>query len=430
MTKKAAIALLGLIILAVIFSYPHLTWRDTAAITPTTHSLPAINPTAQKRVLVCPMHPEIMQDHPGTCPICGMALVESKNAAAHDHGVFVDSATAQRLGVRLAIAKKSAMAREIQTFGNVTPDENALYSIHSKFDGWIRKSNINFIGQRIQKGQVIYEIYSPELIMQQKAYLTFLGRRDQILQTVGDVRLEENEYVMDLLQDLSRERTKFLHEDVGIDTIQRLEDSKQAIEIVKITAGASGVVTQINAREGSYVTPGATLFTLDNVSRVWVTALLYPDQAEQVKNGDEVIVATHDGQTFRSHVEFISPLADNNKVTARVSIGNSDLRPGTFVNVTIRTQPHQGLVVPGTAVLRTGEGNMVMLHRGEGHFIPVYVDTGVENSDAIEITDGLQPGSEVAVNGQFLLDSSASISAQAERMQSGKTMAQGMQDAR
>jgi hypothetical protein len=107
-----------------------------------------------------------------------------------------------------------------------------------------------------------------------------------------------------------------------------------------------------------------------------------------------------------------------------MEIDNSELhlRPGSFVDVSIHAQSHEALVVPSSAVLRTGEGNVVMLHRGEGHFLPVYVDTGVENDDSIEITDGLQPGAEVAVNGQFLLDSAASMNAAVERMQSHEHM--------
>lgn len=441
--KAAGIALLGVIILASYFIYPHISisWLaaqtaspDIAATSGTkTPTLPSINPAGQGKVWVCPMHPEIMQDHPGTCPICGMDLVESKNSAedhaAHDHGVHVDSASIQKLGVRLASVKRSPISQEIRVYGNVTADESSLYNIHSKFDGWIKKSYIHSVGQRIKKGQVIYEIYSPELIMQQKEYLKFVARRNQILQTMGDVTLQENEYVMDLLMELSKERTKFLYEDIGTETIQKIEDSRQAVEVVKILAGESGVVTQINAREGSFATPSATLFTLANVSRVWVTATLYPDQASQVKNGDDVTITGSDSngsgkQAIKAHLEFVNPVADNNKVGVRVAIDNSrlHLRPGSFVDLSIHAQSHEALVVPSSAVLRTGEGNVVMLHRGEGHFLPVYVDTGIENGDLIEITDGLQSGAEVAVNGQFLLDSAASMNAAIERMQSHEHM--------
>lgn len=436
--KAAGIALLGVIILALYFIYPHISISWLAAQTASsgnaatsetkTASLPSINPAGQGKVWVCPMHPEIMQDHPGTCPICGMDLVESKNPSDHDHGIHVDSASIQKLGVRLASVKRSPISQEIRVYGNIAADESALYNVHSNFDGWIKKSYIHSVGQRIEKGRVIYEIYSPELIMQQKEYLKFVERRNQILKTMGDVTLQENEYVMDLLMELSRERTKFLYEDIGVETIQKIEDSRQPVEVVKILAGESGVVTQINAREGSFATPSATLFTLANVSRVWVTATLYPDQASQVKNGDDVTITGSDGngsgkQAIKAHLEFVNPVADNNKVSVRVAIDNSrlHLRPGSFVDLSIHAQSHEALVVPSSAVLHTGEGNVVMLHRGEGHFLPVYVDTGIENGDLIEITDGLQSGAEVAVNGQFLLDSAASMNAAVERMQETHT---------
>ena len=445
--RATGIVLLGVIILASYFIYPHISisWLAANTASPNvaafseTHkaSLPSINPAGQEKVWVCPMHPEIMQDHPGTCPICGMELVESKSHAAHDHSIHVDSETIQKLGVRLASVKKSRISQEIRAYGNVTADEAALYNIHSFFDGVIKKSYIHSVGQKIRKGQVIYEIYSPELNMQQNDYLKFVSRRNQILQSItGDALIHENEYVMDLLEELSRERTKFLYEDIGIETVQQLEEHKRVVEVVPILAAESGVVTQINAREGDNVMPAATLFTLSNIARVWVAVTLYPDQASQVKNGDEVTITSSDGpgsnRPIKAKLEFINSVADNNKVSARAAIDNSQLhlRTGSFVDVTIHAQPHEALVVPSSAVLRSGKGNVVMLHRGEGHFLPVYVETGIETGDLIEITDGLQPGAEVAVNGQFLLDSAASMNAAVERMQSHEHIAPEIRDAK
>ena len=433
--KAAGIALLGIVVLASYFSYRHFStsWLDANTASPgiKTSSLPGINPPGEEKVWICPMHPEIMQNHPGTCPICGMDLVESKNPTAHDHGIHVDSASIQKLGVRLASVTSSPVSQDIRAYGNVTVDESTLYNIHSKVDGWIKKSHIHSIGQHIKKGQVIYEIYSPELIIQQKEFLRFMERRNQILKTIGDVRMQENEYVMNLLAELSKERTKFLHADIDIETVQKIEDSRMPVDVVKIVAAQSGVVTQINAREGSYATPSATLFTLADASRAWVAVTLYPDQANQVNNGDEVTITSSDRQTIKAKLDFLSPVADNNKVSARVAIDNAQLRlrPGSFADVTIHAQPREALVVPRSAVLRSGRGDVVILSRGDGHFLPVYVETGIESGDFIEITNGLQPGAEVAVNGQFLLDSASSLSAAIERMKSQERMEPGKQDA-
>jgi len=424
--KAAGIALLAVIIPAAYFIYQHISisWLDANTALPSINASPSteINQTVAVKTMVCPMHPEVMQNHPGTCPICGMDLVESKSHNARDHGIHVDTASVQKLGVRLASVKKSTVSREIRSYGNVTPDGSSIYNVHSKFDGWIKKVYIHSVGQKISQGQVIYEIYSPDLVAQQKEYFRFLEKRNQILRTIGDVRFQENEYVMNLLTELSRERSKFIHANVSPESLQRLEDSKMVLEVVKIVAEQSGVVTQIGAREGSYVMSANTLFTLANVARVWVDVALYPDQVAQVKSGDPVTVKTPDGQKIESRIDLLSPLAENNKVGARVAIDNGKLhlRPGSFVDVSIQAQPHEALVLPRSAVINSERGDMVILSRGEGHFLPVYIETGVESGDDIEIIDGLPEGAEVAVNGQFLLDSAASMSAAAERFKSGE----------
>ena len=368
---------------------------------------------------VCPMHPEISQDHPGTCPICGMKLVESGAHEGHEHGVHVDNATVQRLGVRLARVKREIIGQEIQTYGNVDFAENKMYSVHPKYEGWIKKLYVHAIGESVKAGQVLYEIYSPELITRQRTYLSSIERRKQLLQTLQTSPDTENDYVMELTMDAAKDRARLHQEEgVSVENIKRIEESKQAGDVVQIVAERSGVVSQINAREGSFVAQANPILVLSDISSVWVNVVLYPDQVDQVKNGDAIIIKDAVGHEIRSRLSLINPIASNNKVTARAEIDNSrhDLRPGTFVDVSIQVHPHTALVLPRTAVMYTGQGNVVMLSRGDGHFLPVYVETGVESGDEIEIVDGLQEGAEVAVNGQFLLDSAAAMSAAAERM--------------
>ena len=368
---------------------------------------------------VCPMHPEISQDHPGTCPICGMKLVESGAHEGHEHGVHVDNATVQRLGVRLARVKREIIGQEIQTYGNVDFAENKMYSVHPKYEGWIKKLYVHAIGESVKAGQVLYEIYSPELITRQRTYLSSIERRKQLLQTLQTSPDTENDYVMELTMDAAKDRARLHQEEgVSVENIKRIEESKQAGDVVQIVAERSGVVSQINAREGSFVAQANPILVLSDISSVWVNVVLYPDQVGQVKNGDAILIKDAAGHETRSRLSLINPIASNNKVTARAEIDNSrhDLRPGTFVDVSIQVHPHKAWVLPRTAVMYTGQGNVVMLSRGDGHFLPVYVETGVESGDEIEIVDGLQEGAEVAVNGQFLLDSAAAMSAAAERM--------------
>ena len=368
---------------------------------------------------VCPMHPEISQDHPGTCPICGMKLVESGWQEIHEHGVHVDNATVQRLGVRLARVKQATIGQEIQTYGTVDIAENMTYSVQPRYEGWIKKLYVHAIGESVKAGQILYEIYSPELIARQRTYLSSIERRKQLLQTLPTSPDTENEYVMEMTMDAAKDRARLYQEEgVSVENIKRIEETKQASDVVQIVADRSGVVTQINAKEGSFVAQPNPIIVLSDISSVWINVVLYPDQIAQVKNGDTIIIKDSAGHEIRSRLNLINPLASGNKVAARAEIDNSrhELRPGTFTDVSIQIHPHKALVLPRTALMYTGHGSTVMLSRGEGHFLPVKVETGVESGDEVEIMDGLQEGAEVAVNGQFLLDSAASMSATAERM--------------
>lgn len=385
-----------------------------------TASLQPAGEAAQKKVFMCPMHPEISQHHPGTCPICGMKLVEAGDRGMHEHGIQVDSATVQRLGIRLASARKKDIGQELKAYGNIATDERALYNVHPRYDGWIKKLYVHSTGERVTEGQVLYEIYSPDLIARERAYLAGIDRRQQTLRTIPTTAATENEYVMDLALDGAKDRAR-LHaeEGVSVETIRFMEDNRQVVDVSKIVAGESGVVTQLNAREGAFVSAGTTILTLANVARAWVEIPLYPDQMDAVRLGDPVAIHTSDGQDIRAKLDFISPLAENNKGRARVYLDNAKyhLRPGSFTDVTIAARVHPALVLPRSAVLYTAHGNLVMLSRGDGRFLPVQVETGVEAGDAVEIVSGLREGAEVAANGQFLLDAASSMEAAAERMQ-------------
>lgn len=384
-------------------------------------ALPSISSSGLSKHWVCPMHPEISQDHSGTCPICGMKLVESATSETHEHGVHVDSATVQRLGVRLATVKQAVIGQDIHTYGNVVVAESSAFSVQPKYEGWIKKLYVHAVGEQVNAGQVLYEIYSPELITRQRTYLSSIERRKQLLQTIPTTPDTENEYVMEMAMDAAADRIK-LHSEEGVSvaSIKAIEETKQARDVVQIVASRSGVVSQINVKEGTYVSAANSILVLADVSKVWVDVVLYPDQAAQVKSGDSVTIKDSAGHEIHSRLSLINPLANNNKVTARAELDNTSfgLRPGTYADVTIQAQPHAALLLPRASVMYTGQGSVVMLSRGGGHFLPTLVETGMESGEWVEIVDGLQEGAEVALNGQFLLDSAASMNATAERMRS------------
>ena len=378
--------------------------------------------TAIAQGYICPMHPQMISDHPGKCPICGMDLVKS-GAPLHRHDLQVDSTALSNLGVRLVMVERKEIAQEVRSYGTVVPDERAQVSVTRKFTGWIRKLHVHSVGERIERGQVLYEIYSPELVMKEREYFQFLTRRKQILQSVGDVSQQENEYVMDLLRDSQKEREELMRNDLDIETIERLEQSGATIEVVQVRAPSSGVVTQINAREGGFVSPAGPILTLADPTTVWIDVSLSAGQSALVQPGDRVVIRAGDADPIDAKLDYINPLLDSFRTHARVVVRSpsTDLRLGTLVDVLIRATAHSARVLPSSAVIRTGHGDFVMLARGSAAFLPVEGVAGIESDDTIEIRGGIQEGALVASNAQFLLDPAASLSDTLRRAHDAKT---------
>lgn len=381
-----------------------------------------------KTTWVCPMHSQIVQDHPGSCPICGMDLVPMEEPSAptrpgFQSGIHVDTATQQRLGVRLAEVTRHPMRRVLRTYGVVGIDESSIVNISPKIEGWIRKLHVSAVGQSVSAGQVVYELYSPELVQRQREYIELLGRRDQLLQSMTVLAGQNAQAAASLARERYRVRQKFIYADVGEDVLSELEKNRRTVDVVPVRAPQSGFVTQIGAREGSFVTPMVNLLSLADIANVWVDVALYMDQLAWVQEGDEVTVrSSYPGQPdIKGRLNFVTPALDGATQTrrARMVLKNDQeyLRPGQFVDVVIMTPPREALAIPRSAIIRTGAGVRVMRAGGDGHFEPVPIETGIENDDLIEVLSGLPAGSRVAVNGQFLLDAAASMSDAAQRMQ-------------
>ncbi len=377
---------------------------------------------------VCPMHSHIVEDHPGRCPICGMDLVPIEEPSGPERpgfqsGVHVDSATQQRLGVRLAEVARHPLRRELRTYGVVGIDESSIVNISPKIEGWIRKLHVTAVGQSVRAGQVVYELYSPELVQRQREYIELLWRRDQLLQSMTVLAGQNAQAAASLARERFRVREKFVYADVGEDVLSELEKSRRTVDVVPVRASRSGFVTQIGAREGSFVTPMINLLSLADTANVWVDVALYTDQLAWVREGDEATVRSpYPGQPdIEGRLNFVTPALDGTTQTrrARMVVKNDQerLRPGQFVDVVIMTPPREALAIPRSAVIRTGAGVRVMLAGDGGHFEPVPIETGIENDELIEVLGGLSAGSRVAVNGQFLLDAAASMSDTVQRMQ-------------
>ncbi|WP_435628286.1 efflux RND transporter periplasmic adaptor subunit [Candidatus Ferrigenium straubiae] len=390
-----------------------------------------------KKLYVCPMHPQVIRDQPDElCPICGMDLVEldqpGASPAEHNHGVFIDTASQQRLGVRLAAAEWQTLSQDIHAYGNVIADESLVFNLSSKLEGVIKKLHVNSVGQQVEEGDAIYEIYSPELFKIQFEYVDVIKEKDKLMvpmasedaHTNPDYRMTESEMMAIQMNAKMRNlyTEKFQYFDAG-QLIEELNTSYRPREVVEIRAPRSGFITKIDIREGSAIKPMDNLLSFANTSRVWIDVPLYPDQLAWVKNGDAVAVKPpkSNAPEIKARLQFITPMVDSatRTVQARLSVDNpgNRLLIGSFLDVIIHTKPHKALAVPRSAVMRSGKGDWVMRSDGKGHFTPTRVETGIEASDSIEIIAGLQAGDQIAVNGQFLLDAAASMSDAAQRMQ-------------
>jgi len=369
------------------------------------------------------------------CPICGMDLVEmepsTKSHAGHDHSVHLDTASLQRLGVRLASAKWETLSRDIDSYGNVMVDESMVSNIHSNVAGVIKKLHVNSVGQQIQAGQVLYEIYSPELIQSQREFIELLREKDKLVESMmgEDAHTSGKGMSEDDMMDVKMNANKrllvseaLLYANTGKELLEELASTYKPREVVEVRAPKSGFVTKIDIHEGNSVKQMDSLFALVGLSQVWVEVALYPDQLAWVKDGDEVTLRLSqlDKSVIKTRLQFVSPVVDGTTrtVRARLSVANpkNRLLPGALVDATIHAKPHLALAVPRSAVMRTGKGDLVMLAEGNGHFAPVKVETGIETAELIEVNSGLKEDEQVAVNGQFLLDAAASLSDAAQRM--------------
>lgn len=392
---------------------------------------------------VCPMHPQIIRDKPGNCPLCGMNLVKKEAeikkekkllywvapmdanyrrdkpgkspmgmdlVPVYDDGeegltVKISPVVENNMGVRTAEVKKDKLWRRIDTVGYVDFDENKISHIHLRTKGWIEKLLIKSEGERVKKGQLLFEVYSPELVNAQEEYLQALrsGRKS--------------------LSSASRERLEALG--ISAAQINMLNKKRSSSQFVKIYAKQDGIVAKLNVREGMFVMPQKEVMSLADLSSVWILAEVFESQANWVKAGQsaEVKLSYLPGREWEGEVEYIYPSLDPKTRTLKVRLrfDNKDeaLKPNMFAGVTIYGgAKREVIIIPREALIRTGNDERVILSIGEGRFQPREVTVGIESGEYIEIIQGLSVGDKVVTSGQFLIDSEASLKASIARMSS------------
>ncbi|QSV14863.1 efflux RND transporter periplasmic adaptor subunit [Photobacterium ganghwense] len=358
---------------------------------------------------VAPMDPNYKRDKPGKSPM-GMDLIpvyaEDLAGDKQDPAgtVTITPAVENNLGVKTAAVQVQALVPNIDTVGYIAFDESQLWQINSRVSGWIQTLNVNAIGERVRKGEILFELYSPDLVRAQEELLN--------AQRLGKAVLVRG--AKDRLRSLGVDNAQ-------IDEVLRRGSAKQHIAV---KAPADGVIATLNVRNGAYLSPQQTVITGGNLDTVWVDAEVFERQAQWITPGTaaEMSVDALPGKPWLGEVDYIYPILDPKTRTLRVRLKfpnkSGELKPNMFANLQLRpNSPEAVIVVPEQAVIRAGNMSRVVLAAGDGKYRSVRIETGRSAGGMVEVLAGLQANDHIVTSAQFLLDSESSQSADLGRIE-------------
>jgi multidrug efflux pump subunit AcrA (membrane-fusion protein) len=370
-----------------------------------------------------PMDPSYVRDGPGKSPM-GMDLVPECGAdtgEAPEGSVVVDSATLQNIGVRTTTVRRRDLTHSIRAVGRVAYDERRVTHVHTKVQGWVERLMIDFVGQEVKQGEPLLEIYSPELVATQEELL--LAARYEAATAKSpfdDVRGGGRS----LLEATKRRLALW---DIPERDVEALLETGEAKRTLTVYAPASGVVTRLGVRAGMEVEPNTNLYTIADLSKVWVLAEVYEFELPWLALGQpaEVRLSYRPGERMQGVLTYIAPFLDpeTRTVEVRLELDNSAgrLKPEMFGNAVIAGTSHPDvLAVPSDAVIRSGTRNLAIVSLGEGRFEPREIALGLDSGDGwLEVLSGLEDGEEVVVSSQFLIDSESNLQEAANKLLAG-----------
>ena len=360
-----------------------------------------------------PMDPTFVSDTPGKSPM-GMDLIPhcpDGSSDGLDSAVRIDPAMIQNIGVRTATVERRDLARSIRAVGRVAVDERRVTHVHIKVQGWVERLLVDYVGQAVTKGQPLLEIYSPELVATQEELLLAARYRD----STGESQFAEVRGGGESLFTATRRRLELW--DVPERDIAQLLETGTVQRTLTLDAPASGVVTRLGVRSGMEVKPNDNLYTIADLTSVWVLADVYEYELPWVELGQAGVVELGflPGHALTGRVTYISPFLDPKTRTAevRLELPNPDgtLKPDMFGNAIISGAPRQAvLTIPQEAVIRSGRRAVAIVALGEGRFAPRDIELGLDSGDGwLEVREGLAEGDEIVVSGQFLIDSESNL---------------------
>jgi Cu(I)/Ag(I) efflux system membrane fusion protein len=391
----------------------------------------------------CPMHPSVVQDHPGECPICSMTLVPKPEGPATKAAPAVEAnpvpgltdvdltpERVQLIGMRTAKVERAALGDSLRAVGVIAANERGLAEISVRFSGWVQQLAVSETGRRVKRGEVLATVYSPEVLRAEQEYITARGWEAKGGGPAGagagaaldhHAAAELGGVQSDLAAD-ARRRLELLG--IAAPEIDAMAARGKAADSVPIRSPVEGYVTARNVVPGAAIQPGAPLFEVADLSKVWLLADVFEQDASRLRVGQKASLelAAYPGERFAGRVQFIYPTLNAATRTLRVRLefsnragpGGVKLRPGMTGNVALDLPAASGLVIPSEALVDTGEHQYAFVSKGEGHFAPRLVRVGGRSGDKVQIADGLAEGETVVTTGNFLLDSESRLRAAVE----------------
>ncbi len=371
---------------------------------------------AAKVMYNCPMHPWIIKEEPGHCPICGMSLVPMKDhgqgapVEASQGAIHIDPSVIQNMGVKTEVVRVRDLSKVVRLSGKLAGDETRQVSVNAKIMGWVEKLNADYLGKPIKAGEVLMELYSPDLLATQEEFLQALRYSRGL---PASATTETRRSAEDLV---TSARRRLEYWDIPASAIDRLIRDGKVRKTLPMVSPASGVVIAKNVVEGQNIMAGTELLRIADLSRIWALGEIYQEDLPYVKVGQKarVLISYLPGKFFDGKVAFIAPVLDPQSKTTvvRVELRNTPdllLKPEMVADVELSFPVGEKLAVPDQAIIRTGRRNVAIIALGEGYFEPRDVELGASAGEYVQILSGLKEGEVLVTSSQFLIDSESNL---------------------
>ena len=379
----------------------------------------AQNATAEEKEIlywVAPMDPNYKMDKPGKSPM-GMDLVPvyaNEDDGDNTEGraiVSINAETIQNIGVRTEKAAMAEFGNDVRSFGLVTEDVRKTHAISGRVAGWVEELKITAIGDEVKKDELLFTLYSPDLISAQQDYIAALatGIKGRI--------------------NSSAKRLKSLG--VGSKALSQIKSKRKKREYLPFYAETDGIVSHLMVNQGSYVKPGMQIATIQDYSSVWIDVSVAEKDLQFLnKESKATVTLPNLGNVKRdANIDYVHPTIDPDSRTGQVRLvlDNQDgsLKPGAYADVVFETNIDKRLSIPSEAILRSSEGDFVVVALGEGKFQPRKIEAGITSKGHTEIISGVKEGDDVVVSSQFLIDSESALRESFRKMGSKKETSEG-----